>query len=116
MRNHFSSITLLAACFFWPDNAMAGFQDDPGYLITKEQEMAIVNTIYQQILAGRTEQTEVEMRLYTNTIPGTTVRYAMAPIHHGEFTMGSPSSEPGRGSDEGPAHSARLDPFWMQQC
>lgn len=33
----------------------------------------------------------------------------------GEFTMGSPASESGRGSDEGPQRKVTLDGFWMQE-
>lgn len=29
--------------------------------------------------------------------------------------MGSPATEPGRSEDEGPAHSVRIAPFWMQK-
>ncbi len=107
---------LLAGCLVLHHNATAGFREDVGYRITKGQEMAIVNAIYKQILAGAKEQAEEKMNLYTNTIPGTTIKYTMAPIHHGEFMMGSPDSEPGRGSDEGPSHKVKLDAFWMQQC
>src|SRR5262249_50274759 len=56
-----------------------------------------------------------EMKPYTNTIPGTTVTYAMVPIHGGEFVMGSPDSEPNRKPDEGPQHKVKIAPFWMQQ-
>ena len=50
---------------------------------------------------------------YTETIPGTSVTFEMAAIAGGSFAMGSPSSERGRGTDEGPAHEVRISPFWM---
>ncbi len=89
--------------------------DDPSLKVTKEQEIAVVNAIYKRIAAASKETTEAEMRLYTNTIPGTSAKYAMVAIKGGEFMMGSPDSEPGRSADEGPQHKVKLDPFWMQQ-
>src|SRR5688572_7195414 len=56
------------------------------------------------------------MKAYTNTIPGTQVSYAMVAIPGGEFTMGSPASEPGRNPDEGPQHKVKISPFWMGRC
>jgi formylglycine-generating enzyme required for sulfatase activity len=58
---------------------------------------------------------EADMKAYTNTIPGTRVRFAMVPIPGGEFVMGSPETEPGRKPDEGPQHKVKIPPFWMGQ-
>jgi formylglycine-generating enzyme required for sulfatase activity len=58
---------------------------------------------------------EVEMKAYSNGIPGTHATYAMAPIPSGEFVMGSPETEPGRKRDETPQHRVKLSPFWMGQ-
>jgi len=55
-----------------------------------------------------------EMKPYVETIPGANVKFEMVPIAGGSFTMGSPASEPGRGSDEGPQHEVTIRPFWMQ--
>ncbi len=78
-------------------------------------EMATVAEIHKKILSNLKATTEAAMQPYTNTVPGTTVSYAMRPIPSGEFTMGSPASEAGRKPDEGPAHKVKLDPFWMGQ-
>ena len=48
---------------------------------------------------------------YTESIPNTKVIFDMVPIAAGTFTMGSPSNEPGRGDDEGPAHQVALKAF-----
>jgi formylglycine-generating enzyme required for sulfatase activity len=56
------------------------------------------------------------MKAYTNTIPGTSVTYAMVPIPAGEFVMGSPATEANRNADEGPQHPVKIEPFWMEQC
>jgi formylglycine-generating enzyme required for sulfatase activity len=50
---------------------------------------------------------------YTETIPGTSVTFDMIPIPAGEFVMGSPPSEVGRGSDEGPQIHVKVSAFWM---
>ena len=48
--------------------------------------------------------------IYTNSLGQT---FNLLPA--GTFTMGSPSNEPGRDSDEGPQHQVRLTrPFYMQ--
>jgi len=72
--------------------------------------------IHARITANSKEKAESEMRPYTNTIPGTTVTFAMVPIPGGEFLMGSPPREPGRKPDEGPQHKVKISPFWMERC
>ena len=42
---------------------------------------------------------------------GAELALEMVPIPAGEFLMGSPDDEPGRGDDEGPQHRVRLAPF-----
>ena len=72
--------------------------------------------IHARIVANLKVKDESEMKAYTNTIPGTGVSYAMAPIPGGEFIMGSPDSEKARKPDEGPQHKVKISPFWMGQC
>jgi formylglycine-generating enzyme required for sulfatase activity len=71
--------------------------------------------IHDRVAANTKVKGESEMQPYTNTIPGTTVTYAMVPIHGGEFVMGSPDSEPNHKPDEGPQHKVKIPPFWMQK-
>jgi formylglycine-generating enzyme required for sulfatase activity len=52
-------------------------------------------------------------KAYTETIPGSQVKFDMVPIPGGTFMMGSPPKEKGRKDDEGPQHKVRLRPFWM---
>jgi formylglycine-generating enzyme required for sulfatase activity len=72
--------------------------------------------IYSRIDANQKETSESDMKLYTNTIPGTRVTFAMVPIPSGEFVMGSPASEANRKADEGPQHKVIISPFWMGRC
>jgi formylglycine-generating enzyme required for sulfatase activity len=50
---------------------------------------------------------------YTETIPGSAVRFEMVAIPGGTFLMGSPPGERGRRDDEGPRHPVEIRPFWM---
>ena len=50
---------------------------------------------------------------YEATIPDTTITFEMVPIPGGEFTLGSPETESGRRSDEGPQVRVKVKPFWM---
>ena len=54
------------------------------------------------------------MQPYKTTIPNTTVSFEMTPIPAGDFTMGTPDSEPGRSKFEGPQHKVHVDAFWME--
>ncbi|MBI1747628.1 MAG: formylglycine-generating enzyme family protein [Acidobacteria bacterium] len=53
------------------------------------------------------------MKSYTETIPGSSVKFDMLPIPGGEFAMGSPAGEAGRSDDESPLHTVRIRPLWM---
>src|SRR5690606_22424292 len=92
----------------WPADVKlsgaGGVIDDP--------ELVAVTEIHKKILAASKENTEAEMKEYTDTVSGTTT-FEMLPIPGGEFVMGSPDSEAKRESDEGPQHKVKLEPFWM---
>jgi formylglycine-generating enzyme required for sulfatase activity/mono/diheme cytochrome c family protein len=79
-------------------------------------EIAIVANIHTQLLAKLDVKLESDMKVYTNTIPGTQVTFTMVPVKGGEFTMGSPAAEAGGQPDERPQRKVRLEPFWMGQC
>lgn len=50
---------------------------------------------------------------YDQAIPGSSLKFKMVPVKSGSFTMGSPESEPGRDTDEGPQKMFSISPFWM---
>jgi formylglycine-generating enzyme required for sulfatase activity len=54
-----------------------------------------------------------DMKPYTEIIPGTRVKFDMAPIPAGNFTMGSPDGEASHNADEGPQHEVSIPAFWM---
>ncbi len=53
---------------------------------------------------------------YSETIPGSKISFEMIPIPGGTFLMGSPPTEAGRQTNEGPQHLVQLKPFWMGKC
>jgi formylglycine-generating enzyme required for sulfatase activity len=53
---------------------------------------------------------------YSETIPGSEVKFDMVPIPGGVYMMGSPADEKGRSKDEGPQHPVKIRPFWMGKC
>jgi formylglycine-generating enzyme required for sulfatase activity len=50
---------------------------------------------------------------YTVTIPGTEIQFEMLPVPAGTLLMGSPDSEAGRQSNEGPQVQVLIEPFWI---
>jgi formylglycine-generating enzyme required for sulfatase activity len=56
-----------------------------------------------------------EITAYTETIPGTQVKFEMVPVPGGTFTMGSPGDEAKRSPDEGPQHPVKIRTFWMEK-
>jgi formylglycine-generating enzyme required for sulfatase activity len=98
----------------WPDGVT---------LVARKKEVAVagddsgnIAEIHKKIVAGGGPISQGDMKNYTETIPGTQVKFDMVPIAGGSFTMGSPDSEPGRKADEGPQHKVTVSPFWMERC
>ena len=106
------SIELLAS---WIEQG-ANWPDDITLTAKKKEEAPggneplTVTEIHKLILSKLDARSEPEMKPYTNNIPGTQVTYAMVPIKGGEYMMGSPAGEKGRGKDEGPQHEVKIDP------
>ena len=80
----------------------------------------------EQVLAADTEQeepvdmapliTEIgenEFVEYTEVMPGSGVKFEMAPIPGGTFTMGAGPSDSAANEDEKPARQVQIKPFWM---
>ncbi|MBK5291949.1 MAG: SUMF1/EgtB/PvdO family nonheme iron enzyme [Acidobacteriia bacterium] len=89
----------------WPEEIMLGppktnFKDD----------LELTRELHRRITAIPVPH---HMEPYKETIPGSSVTFAMVPIPGGEFTMGTPDSEPGHRKDESPQHKMKIEPFWM---
>ncbi|MCU0783127.1 MAG: SUMF1/EgtB/PvdO family nonheme iron enzyme [Verrucomicrobia bacterium] len=78
-----------------------------------DRDDSTIPEIHKRIVASQAEQSAADLKPYTNTVPGTDVKYEMVPIPAGEFVMGSPENEKERKKDEGPQHRVKLSPFWM---
>jgi formylglycine-generating enzyme required for sulfatase activity len=66
--------------------------------------------------AAAAETPAPEHKAYSETIPGSSVKFDLVPIPGGTFLMGSPENEKGRNADEGPQHPVTIRPFWMGKC
>ena len=64
---------------------------------------------------GENATTAAEMQAYTEEIGGTDLTFKLVPIPGGEFTIGSPEDEEGRGEGEGPQRRVSVSPFWMAE-
>jgi len=62
---------------------------------------------------GGSAASAAEMKPYSETVPGTDIKFDMVPIPGGTFVMGSPETEAGRNKNEGPQHEVVVKPFWM---
>jgi formylglycine-generating enzyme required for sulfatase activity len=63
-------------------------------------------------LAEAEARSAAEMRPYRELVPGG-AGFELVPIPGGSFFLGSPATEAGRRSDEGPEVEVRIAPFWM---
>ena len=89
------------------------FTELPGL---EDSDAATVAAIEELLRKNLKEKSAADMQPYTNTIPGTKVKFAMVPIPGGEYLMGSPAAEKSRNADEGPQHKVKIEPFWMGRC
>jgi len=69
---------------------------------------------YEKAKIRYTKSTKVDTFIdFKETIPGTSVDFAMIAIPAGTFKIGSPPAEPYRKEDEGPQREVQVSPFWM---
>ena len=87
----------------------------PAEVVPKEDDMVLVEAARARILKKSAEQAGADMKPYAALIPATDASLHFVPIPGGEFTMGTPKKESGRGTDEGPAHRVKVEPFWMSK-
>ncbi|PYR63189.1 MAG: sulfatase-modifying factor protein [Acidobacteria bacterium] len=74
----------------------------------------LIAALYATAAADRQSPTASTTN-YTETIPGTAITFDMVFIPGGTFKIGSPPSEPGRSTDEGPQQTVQIRPFWMER-
>ena len=100
----------------WPDTVKLAARKPASQPAPDEQnaEQENVRQIRDRIVAKQRANTAGAAKPYKVTILNTTVGYDMAPVPAGEFTMGSPDSDPHHKKDEQPARKVKIDGFWMQ--
>jgi len=54
-----------------------------------------------------------DTKAFTQSIPGSDLKFDMVPIPAGKFKMGSPETEKKRKDDEGPEFEVSIEPFFM---
>src|SRR3954462_9777394 len=70
------------------------------------------------LLMGLTEKIIAQpatdsFNLYSQSIPGTEIKFKMVPVTGASFTMGSSADEKGRKPDEGPAKQVTISSYWI---
>ena len=88
-------------------------QQSPPRAPVDEAEMELVRSIHALITARAEAEGGEGFERYSEAVPGTDAALEMVPIPAGEFVMGSPAGEAGRGDDEGPQVRVGVDGFWM---
>ena len=66
--------------------------------------------------AGSSFAADGEFKNFTQTLPGSTVKFDMIAIPTGEITVGSPADEPGRDKFDQAPKKAAVKRFWMGKC
>jgi len=102
----------------WPDGVVCKVKAKAVSAEDTAAEKAIATTadIHKRIVAKLDVKDAAQMKEYSVTIPGSDVTFTMVPIPGGEFTMGSPDGEAGHKKEEGPQHTVKISPFWMEKC
>ncbi|MDE0102170.1 MAG: SUMF1/EgtB/PvdO family nonheme iron enzyme [Bryobacterales bacterium] len=77
------------------------------------EELELVRRIRALVAARAESEPDAPTAAYNQPVPGSDVSLRMIPIPAGEFLMGTPADETGRGEDEGPQVRVRLEGFWM---
>lgn len=78
-----------------------------------EGEMELVRQIRARIVARSAEAEGRVREAYDQAVPESDTSLRMVPIPAGEFLMGTPHDEAGRGADEGPVRTVSVEAFWM---
>jgi formylglycine-generating enzyme required for sulfatase activity len=114
----YSKFSMAAQSFQWNGSALAAGATANLASMAENDDATVadIRKFITDTLAKENISAPADMKGYTNTIPGSKVDYTMVPIPGGEFVMGSPEAEKGRGTDEGPQHKVKISPFWMGQC
>jgi sulfatase modifying factor 1 len=84
---------------------------DPDRLHEQNTSFGIIATAPTEIF---TEPARIEgFKDFTETVPGSSVKFEMVAIPGGSFQLGSPTGEPFRNENEGPVREVAISSFFM---
>ena len=96
----------------WPSDCHLGHATGGA----QSREMELAEQIHEKILDTSKEKMEADMKAYTNTIPGSTVAYAMVPIPRANSSWAAPPARRIAMPTKDRSTRVKIDPFWMEQC
>lgn len=80
------------------------------------RKISIATCVLMQLMPFLLTAQQTNFTSYTQSIPGAEPKIDMVAIQAGAFMMGSPATEKGRQTDEGPVHRVKVDAFYMSKC
>ena len=91
----------------------ASSQGEDAKSLTDAQRLDMSRRVHALII--KTDSAgKAELKPYSEAVPKAKgVALKMLPVQGGEFVIGSPSTEKGRKSAEGPQKKVEMEPFWM---
>lgn len=95
------TVVILAACVSNIASAEESIEASVGIVSTKPTAGIFVETSSGYMIS------------YSVKIPGSDVEFEMMPVPGGDFSLGSPDTEPGHTKSEGPQVTVVVPPFWM---
>lgn len=93
---------------------MAIYAEDATSL--SDAERLEVSKKVHALIVQKDSEAKPELKAYSEAVPkAKDAELEMLPVQGGEFILGSPASEKGRESAEGPQKKVKIEPFWMSK-
>ncbi|HMR85340.1 MAG TPA: SUMF1/EgtB/PvdO family nonheme iron enzyme [Niabella sp.] len=73
----------------------------------------IVLAVCGAIAFFNTQAQDNSFKKYEQSLPGSSVKFAMVPVPSGTFLLGSPASDSNKEGDETPQKEVKIEAFWM---
>lgn len=90
-------------------------QADDAKSLTDAQRLEVSKKVHT-LITQKDAAAKSELKAYSETMPKVKgAELEMLPVQGGEFMLGSPKSEKGRESAEGPQKKVKIEPFWMSK-
>lgn len=90
-------------------------QADGNKTLTDAERLKVSQQIHE-LVTQKDASGKAELKAYSEVVSqAKDAKLEMLPVQGGEFAFGSPSSEKGRKSAEGPQVKVKIEPFWMSK-